>query len=117
LNGIATGHIGLAEKSTLLQSLKEANLIGARSWGLNSGSQSYSNPRDGSLVLGGYDEASIDGDFHASRDIIQGAKVNGRPCPLQITLSGLTVIVSGPKGTNAKNYSVLANKITVCLEP
>ena len=58
-----TSHIGLAETSTFLQSLKDTGLIGARSWGLNSGSQSYATPRDGSLVLGGFDQASIDGNF------------------------------------------------------
>jgi len=113
----ATSHLGLAEKSTLLQSLKDAGLIGAKSWGLNSGSQSYSLPRDGSLVLGGYDQSSIDGDFHFTRDIIAGGVVNQRPCPLQITLSGLTLTVDGPKGAKSNTYAVPASKVTVCLEP
>ena len=94
-----------------------AGLIGAKSWGLNSGSQSYSLPRDGSLVLGGYDQSSIDGDFHFTRDIIAGGVVNQRPCPLQITLSGLTLTVDGPKGAKSNTYAVPASKVTVCLEP
>lgn len=97
--------------------MKDAGLIAARSWGLNSGSQSYSSPRDGSLVLGGYDQASIDGDFHFTRDVVSGGVVNKRRCPLQVTLSGLTMIVDGPKGSKSYAYAVAASKVTVCLEP
>lgn len=48
------GHIGLGKQSVLLRRLKDAGLIPSLGFGLNAGSQSIHNPRDGNLVLGGY---------------------------------------------------------------
>jgi hypothetical protein len=48
------GHVGLGKQSVLLRRLKEADLIPSLGFGLNAGSQSIQNPREGSLVLGGY---------------------------------------------------------------
>jgi hypothetical protein len=110
-------HLGLAEDSTLLHALKEANLIRTRSWSLDAGSQSYLQPRNGSLVLGGYDAANIDGDFHFTHNIIAGGMVDNRACPLQITLADLTLTVEGLKGSVSWNYTDRAQKLTVCLEP
>jgi hypothetical protein len=108
-----TSHLGLAESSPLLQSLKDAGLIGARSWGLNAGSQSFSAPRVGSLVLGGYDEESIQGDFYSFDIPVPNPPLNGRPCPLKVTITNLTLTV--------RNVSTgivgLANKLMACIEP
>lgn len=111
-----TGHLGLAEKSAFLQALKDADLIAARSWGLNSGSQSDRSPRGGSLVLGGYDEGSIEGRFY--NYTIARSKLKGRPCPLQVALTGLTLRVSNGNGTVAtRDWPTRANELNVCLEP
>lgn len=111
-------HIGLGENSILLTALKDAGLIGALSWGLNSGSQSAELPRDGNLVLGGYDDASIDGNVNYY-DIADPNLVNQRPCPLQITLAGLSVTVEGGDGDDqdVKSYVPKSGKYKVCIEP
>ncbi|KAK4233353.1 hypothetical protein C8A03DRAFT_38945 [Achaetomium macrosporum] len=126
IEGLATqgeqsslSHIGLGEKSTLLHALKDAGLIGALSWGLNSGSQSAEFPRDGNLVLGGYDDASIDGNLDYY-DIAVPNLVNDRPCPLQITLAGLNVTIysgDGSKPTDEQSYVGKSGKYKVCIEP
>lgn len=104
-------HLGLAESSPLLQALKDEGLIGALSWGLNAGSQSYSAPRIGSLVLGGYDEESIEGDFFTFP--ISSQPVQQRPCPLQVNINELTLTV--------RNVSLpmitQSNPLVACIEP
>lgn len=113
-----TSHIGLGEQSTLLQFLEKMGLIAARSWGLNSGSQSYLFPRDGSLVLGGYDESSVDGPFF-NFTIAKPNLLNGRPCPLQISITDMTLKVSNGNGsvTQTKDFFSNANKLPACIEP
>jgi len=106
-------HLGLAESSPLLQSLKDAGLIGARSWGLNAGSQSYSAPRVGSLVLGGYDEESIEGNFFSYDIPVPNPPLNNRPCPLKVKIVNMTLTVQ-----NVSNSMVgPANSLTACVEP
>jgi hypothetical protein len=109
-------HLGLAENSTLLQALKDAGLIGARSWGLNSGSQSVLFPREGSLVLGGYDEASLSGPFF-EYDVAVPNLLNNRPCPLQILVTQLTLNISGLNQSSSHDLVDIANKLPVCVEP
>jgi hypothetical protein len=109
-------HLGLGEKSTLLQALKDAGLIGARSWGLNSGSQSVLFPRDGSLVLGGYDEASLVGPSF-EYDIAVPNLLNNRPCPLQILVTELTLNINSPNRSESETIVDDSNKLTVCVEP
>jgi len=113
-----TSHLGLAEQSTLLQSLKDTGLIGARSWGLNAGSQSYLFPRDGSLVMGGYDESSVDGPFF-NYSIAKPNLLNNRPCPLQIRITGMTFNVSNGNGSAplSNDFVSDANSLPVCIEP
>jgi len=113
-----TSHIGLGDKSVLLQSLKDAELIGAQSWGLNAGSQSYLLPRDGSLVLGGYDESSLGGPFF-NYSISNPITLNNRYCPLQVSITGMTLKISNGNGSAPQSkvvYSV-ANKLPTCIEP
>lgn len=109
-------HLGLAEKSTLLQALKDAGMIGARSWGLNSGSQSVLFPREGSLVLGGYDEASLSGPFFEYK-IAEPNLLNNRPCPLQILVSRLTLNIDGADQNDSYDLIDTASKLPFCVEP
>ncbi|KAK3689333.1 hypothetical protein B0T22DRAFT_375669 [Podospora appendiculata] len=107
-----TSHLGLASSSTLLQTLKGTGQIGALSWGLNSGSQSVEFPRDGSLVLGGYDSASLAGSFY-EYDIALN-KLNNRICPLQILITGLTLNINGEVVETIVDNS---DKLAACIEP
>jgi hypothetical protein len=111
-------HLGLGEDSSLLQALKDANLIGANSWGLNSGSRSSLAPRDGSLVLGGYDEASVEGPFF-TYPIAKPDLLNSRPCPLQVQITEMNLTIQNGKTnqTSFNNFFSQANKIPFCIEP
>ncbi|KAK0715456.1 hypothetical protein B0H67DRAFT_645203 [Lasiosphaeris hirsuta] len=113
-----SSHIGLAAASTLLQDLKSAGLIGSRSWGLNSGSQSVEFPRDGSLVLGGYDEASLGGSFF-DYNIAVPDKLENRDCPLQAVVTGLTISVKNGNMSQPTSKVLVdnANKMAACIEP
>ncbi|KAK0624929.1 hypothetical protein B0T17DRAFT_462990, partial [Bombardia bombarda] len=111
-----TSHMGLAAGSTLLDGLKKANLIGARSWGLNSGSQSVLFPRDGSLVLGGYDQASLAGPLFEYNVAIPDL-LNNRYCPLQITITQLTLEIKTPNSSASQPIITNSNKLPVCVEP
>ncbi|KAK3939396.1 hypothetical protein QBC46DRAFT_438060 [Diplogelasinospora grovesii] len=111
-----TSHLGLAASSTLLQAMKDAGLILARSWGLNAGSSSVLFPRDGSLVLGGFDQASLAGPFNeyaiAVPDIL-----SDRHCPLQISVTGLTLNIKTPNQTVSETLVDNSNKLPACIEP
>lgn len=109
-------HLGLAEQSSLLQALKDAGLIGARSWGMNAGSQSYLFPRSGSLVLGGFDYNSINGPIF-NYSIAQPDILNDRPCPLQVKLTEMTLNVTNGNNTQHKDFLSGTNPLTVCIEP
>jgi hypothetical protein len=53
----------LASNSTFLQAVVAADLAPSRAFGLWTGSRSIDNPVDGSLVVGGYDTARVEGGF------------------------------------------------------
>jgi len=109
-------HLGLGEESTFLQALKDAGMIGAKSWGLNSGSQSHVSPRRGSLVLGGYDKSSIEGPTY-DYPIAKPNLVNNRPCPLQVYVTRMNIHVQNGNKTDQKEIVTAANKVKVCIEP
>ena len=88
------GHVGLGKESVLLHRLKETKQIPSIGFGLNAGSQSIRNPRDGNLVLGGYDSASITSSFH-EYPMNYSDTLAGRHCPLQIHIQGLQLLMEG----------------------
>jgi hypothetical protein len=88
------GHLGLGKNSVLLHTLKENKQIPTLGFGLNAGSQSVRNPRDGNLVLGGYDAASITSTFH-DYPMNYSDTLAGRYCPLQVRIQGLQLLVDG----------------------
>jgi hypothetical protein len=108
-------HLALSSGSTLLRRLKESGLIGALSWGLNSGSQSVLFPRVGSLVLGGFDKGSLAGPFYDYQ--VSRVPLEGRYCPLQVLVTGLSVSVRTGNGTNEEEIVGKANKLPACVEP
>ncbi|KAJ3469889.1 hypothetical protein MRS44_003954 [Fusarium solani] len=110
-------HIGLAETSTLLHSLKDAGLIGAKSWGLDSGSQSFAAPRNGSLVFGGYDDSSFDGGWF-TYPIPKSNMVRERTCPIQVQITQMSFRVKVGQDTPQVNTPVSGgNPLTACIEP
>ncbi|KAK0654968.1 hypothetical protein B0T16DRAFT_292522, partial [Cercophora newfieldiana] len=116
-----TSHLGLAAGSTLLHGLKESGQIASKSWGLNSGSRGVTSPRSGSLVLGGFDEASVAGPFY-EYDVRSPDKLENRYCPLQVLVTGLAITVNTNKNVNAtkpvsKVFVSNANKWMACIEP
>ncbi|KAM7219685.1 hypothetical protein V8F06_004898 [Rhypophila decipiens] len=113
---LTQSHLGLAAAAPLLQTLKDTGKIGARSWGLNSGSQSYLSPRSGSLVLGGYDGASRDGGWY---DFPVKSQLDGkRYCPLQVEITSMTATVSNSTKTLPPRSIVgISDTLNVCIEP
>ncbi|KAL2136888.1 hypothetical protein VTI74DRAFT_614 [Chaetomium olivicolor] len=112
-------HLGLDAGSVLLRSLKDKSLIAARSFGLNVGSQSAEFPRRGSLVLGGYDQASFASSSVAEYPI-STAKLNNRHCPLQVQVEKLTLSARrSPNSTDTEDREIWgqANPVTFCIEP
>ncbi|MCJ1246763.1 hypothetical protein MMC30_003972 [Trapelia coarctata] len=86
------GHIGLGIDSVFLHALVSQGLASAPAFGMNAGSQSHSNPRDGSLVLGGYDKASVNGHFtNYSMDYPVIQRTESRICPLQVIIEKLVL--------------------------
>ncbi len=114
-------HFGLADESTILDTLVEKGLIKSRSWGLNSGSQSVLFPRPGSLILGGLDQSSLAGRLY---DYQVKEKVRNRWCPLQVKVTGLriTAQIFNPRlnVTETKEETLVESSNSwdaACLEP
>ncbi|KAJ9419686.1 hypothetical protein QL093DRAFT_2565686 [Fusarium oxysporum] len=100
-------HIGFAESSKLLQPLKN----------LDAGPQSFTAPRNGSLVLGGYDASNFMGGWF-SYSISKLNLVSKRSCPFQVQITAMEsttqvgrnkMLVEKPMGG--------ANPLTACIEP
>ncbi|KAM7190834.1 hypothetical protein V8F33_009257 [Rhypophila sp. PSN 637] len=113
---LTQSHLGLAAAAPVLQTLKDTGKIGARSWGLNSGSQSYSSPRSGSLVLGGYDGASRDGAWY---NFPVKSQLDGkRYCPLQVEITSMTATISNStKNLPPRSIVGISDTLPVCIEP
>jgi hypothetical protein len=109
-----TSHLGLGKDSKLLNELVDAGMISGRSWGLNSGSQSVMYPRDGNLVLGGYDESSVKDSFvnyDMNYPVAEGP--GGHDCPLQVIIESMVLKSAETEFELWDNSSL----ITVCIEP
>ena len=109
------GHLGLANDSQFLQSALSSGLIPGNGFGLDAGSQSVDNPRDGSLVLGGYDLASVAGAF--SNFPIATAGSSERECPLQVTISLLVLRFPLTEGFNDVTLTSSGILVPACIEP
>ncbi|KAJ9615717.1 hypothetical protein H2200_001794 [Cladophialophora chaetospira] len=63
---IATAYgtwLGLGANSTFLKALVAGGVAPSMSWGLSAGSRQSEPPTDGLLVIGGYDDTRVGGDF------------------------------------------------------
>jgi hypothetical protein len=87
------GHFGLASNSSFLQLALSHNLIPGNGFALDAGSQSATSPRNGSLVVGGYNSASYSGQLFTFRT--GAASSLARRCELQVTITQLAVRFDG----------------------
>jgi hypothetical protein len=110
-----TSRLGLGIDSELLEQLVNIGMIPARTWGLNPGSQSVVNPRDGNLVLGGFDQASVKDDFVTyDMNYPVAESSGGHDCPLQVFIKHL---IMRPVGGSDISLSDESSPIPTCLEP
>jgi hypothetical protein len=111
-------HLGLGSASPFLQKLKQLGLINSLSWGINVGSQSVLSPRRGSLVLGGYDQASVVSSSFSDYPITNNP-IGGRVCPLQVTVHNLTWIPDETDRGKMNKVDIItkASEKPWCIEP
>ena len=106
------GMLGLGKDSVFLDDVVAQNRSPSRSWGLDSGSRSLVNGRNGELVIGGYNKARVKGDW---KEFDISNMSGARPCPLRVSIEELTLIsADGRERTQLKDTSV---SIAACIEP
>lgn len=103
----------LGVSSSWLTKLEEADAIPETTLGLYYGSRSMNRPQDGELVIGGYNQARINGPFH---NFSLGMNYHLKePCPLQVLLTN--VIVRDAKGRNSSLIPDTGNRVPACINP
>ncbi|PVF92310.1 hypothetical protein CPB86DRAFT_791292, partial [Serendipita vermifera] len=106
-----TGHLGLGRSSPLLQRLSDEKGI-VSGFGLDVGSQSHLNPRDGHLIVGGYDRQKVGSSFHDYT--VTNSQTSGRICSLLVTI---TELVLQREGLNDSVLISRGEQIPACIEP
>ncbi|KAL8651016.1 MAG: hypothetical protein Q9226_004899 [Calogaya cf. arnoldii] len=101
----------LGQNSSFLAAVTRARVAPSSVWGLDAGDRSLS-PRDGKLVVGGYDASRIAGELTT---FPLGAWANQQPCPLQVTVSD--VLYLAPDGKNYPLAAMPPTGVTACIEP
>lgn len=109
---LTTSYIGLSDESELLKALQDSGFIDSRSWMLDAGSRSASNPRSGTLILGGFDSSIVQGDF-TTFPINYNKTAGSRYCPLQIIVESM----NWRTGSDVRNLVDASTKATVCIDP
>jgi hypothetical protein len=106
-----TGMLGLGTESVFLDQVVAKNYAPSRSWSLDVGSQSAAQPRDGELVIGGYNKGRKDGNFvwHNVSDMS-----GDRPCPLRTTIKEMNIIM---EDGGEKPMLSSSKAVEVCIEP
>lgn len=109
------GMLGLGLDSVFLDDVVAQNRSPSRSWGLDSGSRSDSRGRQGELVIGGWNEQRVDGEWFEF-DIDPGKfDAGARSCPLLVKMAELTLI--SEDGENSTELMESAYSIDACVEP
>lgn len=107
--------LGLGPNSTILNVLKNAGLIGSRTWSLFyglKGSQSASQ-LNGSLVLGGYDGAKVSGTKYT-----QSLTTDNDACATQMVVTITDMTLNFPNGTDVSIMGTSkSSAITACIDP
>ncbi|KAH8881993.1 acid protease [Thozetella sp. PMI_491] len=110
-NNSNAGMIGLGKDSVFLNDTISQGRAGSRSWSLDAGSKSLSNPRNGELVIGGYNAARTDGSFSWSN---VSDMAGDRPCPLRTTITDMSLTLSNGNIVPIKSSAEL---VDACIEP
>ena len=103
---------GLANDSVFLHEVVNASLAPA-AFGLLTGSQSVLAPRDGHLIIGGYDAASLAGPLY-NYSMSNTTTAGSRVCSLQIVVSQLNL---SRQGFEDVTLSSEGTPMTCCVEP
>lgn len=113
-NRLNRSALALGRSSSLLRRLLGTNLIPALPWSLEIGSRSESKPRDGQLILGGYNAAR--------RDLPTSARFNlsafsaPAPCLLQVLLSDV-VLTDHVTGVSTSLFEDPGARVAACVDP
>jgi hypothetical protein len=86
----SVSRLGLANESVFLRELVTAGLSSVSGFSLLLGSQSVLNPRDGHLVVGGYDAASLAGPFY-NYSMSNTTTAGNHVCSLQVEVEQLNL--------------------------
>lgn len=105
------GHLGLGESSVILEKL--AALTGlVTGFGLDAGSQSTLRPRDGHIVIGGYDKQRVSA--RVKEYNISNARSSERVCSLRVVITELVLV---RPGIDDYVLSSRGEEIPACIEP
>ncbi|KAK3395176.1 hypothetical protein B0H63DRAFT_462773 [Podospora didyma] len=108
-----SSQLGLSPwNSDSLDYLRTSGRIASRSWGLDAGSQSISNPRRGRLVLGGYSPGVRTYNFETFPMAKETFSSSSRSCPLRLSLQSVLL----KTGDGAPDIE-LARDLDTCIEP
>ncbi|KAK3353970.1 aspartic peptidase domain-containing protein, partial [Lasiosphaeria hispida] len=110
-NDSNAGMIGLGKDSVFLADAVRQERAGSKSWSLDAGSLSTAKPRDGELVIGGYNAGRTDGSFSWSN---VSDMAGDRPCPLRTKIAHMSVTLS-----NGETVPIMssAEVVDACIEP
>ncbi|KAL8650050.1 MAG: hypothetical protein Q9210_004049 [Variospora velana] len=101
----------LGQNSSFLAAVTKAKVAPSSVWGLDAGDRSLS-PRDGNLVIGGYDNSRIAGNLTA----FPIGNWTHLPCPLQVTVTELWY--STPDSTRRNSlFDGNTTSMVACIEP
>jgi len=105
------GHFGLSESAPILELLSDQIGI-VPGFGLDVGSQSVSDPRDGYLIIGGYDPQRIGA--YTKNYTVTNIQTSGRDCSLPVTITEL--VLSRP-GVSDVTLISAGEEIPACIDP
>ena len=110
-NNSNAGMIGLGKDSVFLNDAVRQGRAGSKSWSLDAGSRSVAKPRDGELVIGGYNSGRTDGSFRWSN---VSSMAGDRPCPLRTKITHMSITLS-----NGDTVPIMSNAevVDACIEP
>lgn len=101
----------LGQNSSFLAAVTKDRVAPSTIWGLDAGDRSLS-PRDGNLVVGGYDTSRIVGDLTT----FPIGNWTHLPCPLQVTVTEVWYFIPGTNTRNSLFESNMTSMIA-CVEP
>lgn len=103
--------LGLGLNSSLLHTLKDAGKIGSRSYSVYQGREG-SDKAQGSLLLGGVDQALIGLSKSYTRDLIYEGNCNSG---IKVTFNN--IVLNFPNGTDASLFTDASKGMQACLKP